>query len=219
MPVTVLASRQVPVGGNYTPPTWHGNLYAACCDCDPTNALRLATSGGSIAVTPTNLTISLARIIYFKPPANIVLNKIRFYGVGATTNVFRVAIYNGNTLARLTAELPITTVANAFGSVGTALNITLVKDQLYFIAVSVNAVGTVAGMLCLSPTQAATTGMVAVLPRSFPGNLSVNLGFNDFGFGQFAVTNGALPGTAPTIAEQTAWTGGFPLFFLDNNNV
>ncbi len=36
--------------------------------------------------------------------------------------------------------------------------------------------------------------------------------------GQFAVTSGALPDPAATLAVQGAWTGGMPAFFLDNSN-
>jgi hypothetical protein len=32
------------------------------------------------------------------------------------------------------------------------------------------------------------------------------------------VTAGALPNPAATLANQGAWTGGMPAFFLDNNN-
>ena len=59
-------------------------------------------------------------------------------------------------------------------------------------------------MLCMGPTQAATTGMIAVLPKSFPGNLDIDSGYIDGAFAQFAVTTGALPTTAATIVVQTA---------------
>jgi hypothetical protein len=199
-------------------PNWYGKIYVAYGRCDPQQLLRMATMAGSVATTPTNWTASIARIAYFRPPVDIVVNKIRYYGVGATTTIYRTAIYNADTLARLTAELPFTTVANAWGTIGTSLNLTLSKDQLYFIACSVNTTGTTPGLLCMSPTIGATTGQIQVVPKSWPGNLSLSLGYMDGGFSDFAVTTGALPTTAPTIAIQSAWTGGFPLFFLDNNN-
>jgi hypothetical protein len=173
---------------------------------------------GTVAATPTNITASIARIAYFRPPADLVLNKIRFFGVGVTSNIYRVAIYNGDTLARLTSELAFTTASGAWGSVGSALNLTLSANQLYFAAVSVNTTGTTAGCLCFSPTVAATTGLIGVLPKSWPGNLDIDLGYIDGAFAQFAVTTGALPNPAATIAAQAAWTGGFPLLLLDNNN-
>ena len=68
----------------------------------------------------------------------------------------------------------------------------------------------------MNATQAATTGQMQVLPKSFPGNLDIDLGYINGAFAQFAVTTGALPATAATIAVQGAWTGGFPAFWLDN---
>lgn len=199
-------------------PPWYGKIYGAYGRCDPQQLLRMAQMAGSVAATPTNISTSIARIAYFRPPVDIVVNKIRYYGVGATTNVYRTAIYNADTLARLTAELPFTTASATWGIIGTSLGLTLSKDQLYFIAVAVNATGTTAGVLCLSPTITSTTGQIQVVPKSWPGNLDLDLGYMDGGFADFAVTTGALPSTAPTIAIQSAWTGGFPLFFLDNNN-
>lgn len=202
-----------------SPLDWHGNLYACYGRCDPQQMLRMATMGGSVAPTPTNIGTSVARLSYFRPPADIVVNKVRHYGVGATTNVYRIALYDGDSLARLTAEQAFTTVANAWGEVFSNLGLTLSKDQLYFIAVSVNATGTTAGVLAMGATPGATTGAVNVLPKTWPGNLSVDAGYMDGGLAQFAVTSGALPDPAPTIAAQpTNWTGGMPLFFLDNNN-
>jgi hypothetical protein len=181
--------------------------------------LRAMATHGTVAATPTNIGIAVARIAYFRLPAALTVNKIRFRGVGATTNVYRCAIYNADTLERLTAELPFTTVAAAWGAVGSALNLSLSAGQLYFIAVAVNVTGTTAGLLCVSPTVAATTGLIGTLPKSWPGNLDIDaLAIPPFAFAQFTVTNGALPATAPAIAVQAAWTGGFPAFFLDNSN-
>jgi len=175
----------------------------------------MATMSGTVAATPTNISTSLARIAYFRPPANITVDTMRFFGVGATTNVYRAAIYNGDTLARLTAELPFSTTANTWGTIVGSLGLTLTAGQLYFIAVSVNATGTTAGMLCMAATQASTTGTIGVLPKSWPGNLGIDTGYMDGAFAQFAVTTGALPDPAGTILIQSAWTGGMPLIFLD----
>jgi hypothetical protein len=210
--------------GSWASPTatvanaWDGAINGCWGDGNPHTPFDGATMDGSVAATPTNIAITVARISYFRLPANITVNKIRFFGVGATTNIYRCAIYNGDTLNRLTAELPFTTAAATWGSAGTGLALTLTAGQLYFIAVSVNAVGTTAGCMCMSPTVAATTGLIGVLPKSWPGNLGIDLGYIKNGMAQFAVTTGALPATVPTIAAQAAWTGGFPAFWLDNNN-
>lgn len=197
---------------------WQGSIHAAYGRGDPQQLLRMAQMAGTVAPTPTNITTSVARISYFRPPKDITVNKVRYYGVGATTTVYRIAIYNGDTLARLTAETAFTTTANAWGEIFSGLALTLSKDQLYFIACSVNATGTTAGVLSMGPTIAATTGQIQVLPKSWPGNLDIDVGYMDGGFAQGAVTTGALPDPFPTVAIQSAWTGGMPLFFLDNSN-
>lgn len=205
----------VSIGGT---PSWYGNIYGAYGDCDPQRLFDLATCGGSIAATPTNISTSVARICYFRPPSNITVNKIRFFGVGSVTTTYRIAIYNADTLARILTETAFTTAANTWGSIGTGLNLSLTANQLYFIACSVNTTGTTAGVLCFNPTFAATTGQIPVLPKSFPGNLDIDSGYLRGAFAQFAVTTGALPDPAATIATQAAWTGGMPAFWLDNSN-
>lgn len=202
-------------GGN---PSWYGNLYSAFAECDPQESLRFAIKAGTLAVTPNAFTTTVARIAYFRPPANITVNKIRYYGVGSTTNQFRVAIYNGDTLARLIAETAFSTTNQTWGAAGSSLGLALTAGQLYFIAVSVNATGATAGPLCMSTTISDTTGRISTLPKSWPGNLDIDAGYLTGAFAQFAVTAGALPDPAPTIAGQGIWTGGFPMFFLDNNN-
>lgn len=198
-------------------PAYYGNVYAAYGNCDPSLALKLACTF-SVAATPTAIGTTVARVAYFRPKAAITVNKLRFYGTGVTSGIYQVALYNGDTLARLTSQLSVTTAANAWGSVGTSLGLALTANQLYFIAVSVNTTGTTSGPLCVNETITATAGQIAVLPKSWPGNLGLSAGYVDFGLAQFAVTAGALPTTAATIATQATWTGGMPLFFLDNSN-
>lgn len=201
--------------GSGSNPNWYGVVYGAYGGCDPQEVYDYATLTGSVAATPTNISTSVARIAYFRPPANITVANIRFYGVGTVATTYRVAIYNADTLARVTGELVISTTANTWGSVA-AGSVSLTSGQLYFIAVSVNATGTTAGLLCMNTTQAATTGQIQVLPKSFPGSLDIDSGYIKGAFAQFAVTTGALPATAATIAIQGAWTGGFPAFWLDS---
>jgi hypothetical protein len=200
-------------------PSWYGNIYASMGNCDPQKGLEGAIWTGSNAVTPTQLTTTVARISYFVPPADIVVNKIRFYGAGTVASVYTCAIYNGDTLARLTTSLTLSTTSGAWGSVGSALNLTLTAGQLYFMAVSVNTTGTTAGLMCLGTSMAAPAqAQITVLPKSWPGNLDIDSKYICGAYAQFAVTAGAMPDPAATIATQGAWTGGMPLFFLDNNN-
>ncbi len=202
--------------GGGSPPAWKGAIAGAWDDGSPSDLLDMMLNN-PINATPTNIAITVARCAFFTLDTQLVVNKIRFFGVGALTNVYRVAIYRLSDLARLTAELPFTTVAQTWGTAGAALNLTLLANTIYFIAVAVNAVGTTAGVQCMS----STTGRIGVLPTNWPGNLKINLvppKIGGTGFCQFAVTAGALPNPANTLALQGAWTGGMPAFFLDNNN-
>ncbi len=203
--------------GGGSPPAWKGAIAAAWDDGAPADLLDMMLNN-PINATPTNIAITVARCAFFTLDTQLIVNKIRFFGVGALTNVYRVAIYRLSDLVRLTAELPFTTVAQAWGAAGAALNLTLLANTIYFIAVAVNATGTTAGVQCMS----STTGRIGVLPTNWPGNLKINLvppKIGGTGFCQFAVTAGALPNPANTLALQGAWTGGMPAFFLDNSNL
>lgn len=198
---------------------WDGKVVAAYGDGRPGDLFQHLQRAGNVAATPTNITTSVARCNTFRLSADITVNRIRFYGVGATTNVFRVAIYRWSDLARLTSELAYTTVANTWGSAGSALGLTLSAGVIYFMATSVNATGTTAGPVCVGGTIAATTGQIQTTPTALPGSLSVDSGYlGSYAF-QFAVTTGALPATAATPAAGAAWTGGVPAYWLDSADV
>ena len=205
-----------PAGGNPTLP-WYGVLAGAQGRGDPNEMLLRVQSASNIAATPTNISTSIARCCSFMLPFDLTFNRIRAFGVGVTTNVYRVAVYRMSDLARLTAELAFTTAVDTWVSIGSALNITLSKDVAYFMAVAVNATGTTPGLTCMGGTIAATTGRINTIPASLPGSLSMGATNYQGGFQfQFAVTTGALPATAATLAAQAAWTGGMPAFWLDS---
>lgn len=199
-------------------PSYYGNFYAAYGNGDPQLAYSMANLGGSLAATPTAITASVARISYFRLPKNITVNKVRYFGVGAVTTIYGISIYNGDTLAQLSTYTTFTTAASTYGSVYSALNLTLTAGQLYFMAVSVNTTGATAGILSIGTTFTSSTGQEAVLPKSAPGGWSVDSGYVNGRLAQGAVTTGALPNPFPTVVLQAAWTGGMPLFFLDNSN-
>lgn len=183
--------------------------------CNPALAMLELQRAGNVAATPTNIGTSVARCSLFRPPQDITINTIRYYGVGSTTSVYRVAIYRLSDLARLTAESAFTTTASTWGVAASSLSLTLTGGADYFIACSVNATGTTAGVACLGGTVAATTGQIATAPGSLPGSLATSSGYLAGYFFQFAVATGALPDPAATLAAQAAWTGGMPCFFLD----
>jgi hypothetical protein len=156
----------------------------------------------------------------FVPEADITVNRIRYFGIGSTTTIYRCAIYRLSGLARLTSELAFSTAADTWGSAGSALNISLTKNTAYFMACSVNATSTTAGIAAIGGTTTATTGRVATAPAALPGSLALGATayLDSFQF-QFAVTTGALPATAASLAAPAAWTGGMPAFWLDSADV
>jgi hypothetical protein len=199
-------------------PAWKGVLAAACGTGDPERALALMQCAGVISPTPTNISITVARCAYFKLDTALTVAKIRWYGVGATTGLYHVALYNAATLARLALLDDFNTAAATWGS--GAFSVVLAANTLYFLAISVDTVGTTAGILALGATTAATTGQMK-RGTGWPGSLDFDLAspvIPPFGFAQFTVSNGALPNPANALADTVPWTGGMPAFFLDSNN-
>lgn len=196
---------------------WFGVCAGAANDGDPGYLLYAVLRAGNVAATPTNISTSVARCQTFMLPFDLTVNRIRAFGVGATTGVYRVALYRMSDLARLTAELAFNTAVDTWVSIGSALNVALAKDTLYFIACAVNATGTTPGLTCAGGTVAATTGRVNTTPANLPGSLAQGATAYHHGFRfQFAVSTGALPNPAATPAAQAAWTGGMPAFWLDS---
>lgn len=195
---------------------WETHVIAAlgAGRCSPDLALLEMQRAGNVAATPTNISTSVARCALFRPPQDITITSVGWYGVGSTSSVYRFAIYRYSDLARLTAETSITTSVDTWASVGIS-SLSLTAGELYFIAVSVNATGTTAGVGCVGGTVAATTGRINTAPNSLPSNLAAAAGYLSNYFFQFAVTTGALPNPAATLVAQAAWTGGMPLFFLE----
>jgi hypothetical protein len=197
---------------------WHGVLAGTFGDGNPWTLMQNVQRASNVAATPTNISTSVARCSSFVLPAAMTVNRLRAYGVGATTNVFRVALYRYSDLARLMAETAFTTAANTWVSIGSALNISLAANTRYFVAVSVNATGTTAGPVCWGTTTAATTGQVNTAPGSLPGSMALTSNYLQGFHFQFAVTTGALPDPAAALAAPAAWTGGMPAIWLDNAN-
>lgn len=195
--------------------SWQTKILGARGDGSPGLLLAMIQQGGIISPTPTNIGTSVARISFFRPLSDITINTIRFYGVGTVSNAYRVAIYRYSTGARLTNQLTFNTTAATWGSVSVSPAITLSADTLYYVAVAVSATGYTAGIAACGTTTAATTGQIQTAPQNLPGNLDADNYLNGY-YAQFAVTSGALPATAPTLAAPAAWTGGMPAFWLDN---
>jgi hypothetical protein len=195
-------------------PSWTKKVIGAYGNGDPSTLFALIQRGTVIAPTPTNISVSIARISFFKPLNSIDINTIRYYGLATVSSCYRVAIYRYSDGARMTGQLTFNTAAG-WGSISVSPAVTLAANTLYYIAVATSATGTTAGIQAMGTTVAAATGLINTAPQSLPGNLSAANYLNGY-YAQFAVSSGALPATAPTLAAQAAWTGGMPAFWLDN---
>jgi len=205
---------QLPEGGS--PPAWKGVIAACWQDGDPHRVLNLMLYFPRQA-TPTNITTTVARCAFFKLDTDLVLQKVRFFGVGATSNIYRFNIYRLSDGAQMTGEYAFTTATQTWGVAAGSVGVTLSAGVIYVIAVAVNATGTTAGVCCHS----GEAGRIGILPTHWPGSLKINAvppKIDAMGFAQFAVTAGALPTTLPTLVPQSGWAGGMPAFFLDTDN-
>ncbi len=198
---------------------WEGHIAAAFGDGNPVDMIQHLMRAGNTGVTPAQMTTTLARVSYFRLRTALTVNKIRYWGGQVVTGAYRIAIYNGDTLARVLTETTFDTPAAAWGEIGSSLGLALSANQLYFLAVAVSsgASGNV-GVTCFGQSATATNGALNALPKSWPGNLDADAGYIGAGFAGGAVTAGALPDPFPTVAAQAWTTGGMPMFFLDNSN-
>ncbi len=193
-------------------PAWYGKLYAARGTCDPVEQAwhenMLAVSGP----TPTGVTASVARVVQFMPPANITVNNIRLFGVGATTNLYKFAIYPvGSSTSKLWDSGTVTTASNTWLNLTTGLPITLTAGTEYWWCVTVVGTGTTAGFRSEAAPLGTNYGGADVAPL---GNSSLGLPV----YAQFAVTSGVFPTTLPTIvaaAYAGGTTGAVPFGWLD----
>ncbi|MFI5401310.1 MAG: hypothetical protein ACHQ1G_00010 [Planctomycetota bacterium] len=201
---------------------WAGKICAPYGNGDPNVMMAMMNAHlvAPVNATPTNISTSVARCSLFMLPQDLTVNKLRYFSLAAVSNAYSVALYRYSDLARLTAQIDFNTAGtNAWEAAGSSLAITLSAGVVYFLAVSTRATGTTSGVACFTIGGAANTPQRVVLPSARPGNLDIDAGYvADGNFVQFAVTTGALPNPAATIAVQAAWTGGMPAFFLDNSN-
>jgi hypothetical protein len=212
----IAAHAQTPHGGAKA---WEGVVAAALGDGDPSEMLSLMQTAGVVSPTPTNISITVARCSLFRLATALTVANMRWYGVGATTAVYRMAVYRVSDRVRVTPELNPNTTANAWNAAAVTPPVVLAANTLYAMAVSVDTIGTTPGILACGASTAATAGQIAVLPTSWPGSLDIDAVVPRIGgpaFAQFAVTAGALPATAPAFAAPAAWTGGMPAVFLDS---
>lgn len=192
---------------------WSGQIIGCARNGDPSDMLYHMQRGGVLGPTPTNIGATVARCQLFRPDYSITPATLRWYGIGAVAGIYTAAIYRYSDLARVSDQWTLTTTANAWNSVAVGTSFSLTGGTLYFVAVSANTTGTTAGIGSVGTTVAAATGQIQAAPTALPGSLSSSY-ISAYLF-QFAVTAGAMPTTAATLAAQGAWTGGMPAFWLD----
>jgi len=200
-----------PAGGG--DPPWYGVLYSNQNDCDPREMIREWNMLSVAGPTPTGITASLARCIMFTPPANITVNRIRLFGVGSTTNLYKFAIYAvGAGNAKLWDSGTVTTAANTWLNIATGLPITLTAGTRYWFCVTAVTTGTTAGFRSMAAPLGTTFWGAAAAPI---GALSLSLPV----CAQFAVSVGVFPATLPAVAAAAysgGTTGSVPFALLDN---
>lgn len=216
-----------PVAG--ATPAWAGNLHAAMGNGDPEWEWQLAHGwgAGTTAITPTNVTATVARVWVYAPEYSITVNRLRWFAVAGTAAAsnFRFAIYNAMTGAQVLAPQTLTfTGANRWTSHAIAA-LALSAGTKYFCALSATATATTwsmkaSGIPATYPPPESSPSMV-------PPNLRASNGFSRTWFGQLTVAAGALPATmsftgvggSSSPAQGSAWAGGgVPFMFFDNEN-
>lgn len=181
---------------------------------NPNDVIYEMQRAGNLAPSPTNISTTVVRCSLFRPYKGISVNNIRYYGIFDLNNIYRVAIYRYSDRVRLTDQLSLNISANTWGSVASSFN--LDASVLYFCAVSVSSTGSSAALASIGTSISSTTGRINSTPGNLPGSLNPSYAnLNNFTF-QFSTTSGSLPMIAPTLDVQSAWTGGMPVFFLDN---
>lgn len=193
---------------------WAGGLHAALDDGAPSGdkELNYLSGTGTLAtMTPTALTVSVARCWSYNCQFPVVVNRLRWWGIGATTS-HRFAVYRTIDNVQVIGPISLTTTADAWNSASVAA-VTLAPNTPYICAISTTTTGTTAGL-----RTSATPLLWPPLQASTPGGLALAIGDHRFWFGQFAVSSGVLPSTLPTLVRGSGWTAGLPLFFFDSNS-
>jgi hypothetical protein len=217
---------------------WYGKIIGAMGGGDP-NDLWARTKLGVVNTTPTNLGTTRARVAIITPEVDHTFNRIRYFGIGAVTGLYRMQIYNLVTGAPLltggsggSGAIVFTTASNVWRAVtdtgpggvggtgvGATLNLTLSAGVPYGVAFSTHTTGTTAGILCVDSSLSSTSGQM-LNPFGAPGNLDPAHGFMNVGYAELAVSTGVLPATCAwaNLLAPGSWTGGFPAVWLDNSD-
>jgi len=194
-------------GGSGTPEIWMSKVHAAYGDGDPYDAAQAGLSAAvaiSPVFTPTNIGVTVGRLVAFRFTQPITVANVRWYGIAAVSGIYTAAIYRDSDGARLWAPGAISTLANAWSSAAWAQ--TLLADTLYWLGIGASTTGTTAGFC--GPNRPREAAMSLANP-AFAGLSAVGLRWS-----QVALTAGSWPATLPTKVNAVAWTGSIPIFYL-----
>ncbi|MBI5793571.1 hypothetical protein HZA87_00580 [Candidatus Uhrbacteria bacterium] len=202
-------------GGGSNPP-WAGVLHATMGDGNSIYVARSMEVLNTVAgPTPTGIGTTVARCVGYRSAYAITVNRVRLLGVGATTNLYKFAVYpRGTGAARLWESGTVTSAANTWLSISAATPFSLSANTDYWFCVSAVTTGTTAGFRSM-PAPINTIQYNA--DNSPLGNRSLGLPV----FVQFAVTAGAFPATLPAVvaaAYAGGSTGSVPFAFFDNSS-
>jgi len=182
-------------------------------DSDPIKQMQAWVQGAVAGPTPTAITVSLARCVQFTPPVDITVQRIRLFGIGATANLYKFAIYRvGVGSAKVWDSGTVTSAVNTWLNISAGLPITLTGGVKYWFCVTVVSTGTTAGFNSLG----------APLGTTFWGADVAPLGARNLGLlvrAQFAVSTGVFPATLPAVAAAAyaaGTTGSVPFALLDS---
>jgi hypothetical protein len=153
--------------------------------------------------------------VQFTPPADIVVTHVRLFCTGATTNLYKFAIYPVGTGSAKTWDSGTrTTTANTWLDIttGTPASFTLTAGTKYWWCITAVATGTIAGF----------RSRAAPLGTNYYGANVAPLGATSLGlpvYVQFPVTSpGVFPATLPAVvaaAYSGKTTGTVPFGYLD----
>lgn len=195
-------------------------LFAAHGDGDPARYADMMNLAATVAgPTPAAISTTVARLVRFRLPKSLLIERFYQFGIAATTNQYGFAIYRTTDGARL-LDITVSTVANGWGVTNIASPfVQLDADTDYWLAVAARGTGTVAGMRSPSaPIHAAmfqrTGDSPFVLYETTP--VLRRIGLADYAQITLA-TASTFPATLPTLANPAyagGTTGSVPFVFL-----
>lgn len=193
-------------------PVWYGVLHATMADCNPIDQANLMHVTAVAGPSPTGVTASIARCVLFKNPYSITIRHVRLFGIGATTGLYKFAIYPKTVGSARTWESgAINSAVNTWLDITAGLPITLPIGE-YWFCVAVTATGTTAGFRSQPAPLGTNHWGTSVAPLG-----SRNLGLPEYV--QFAVTAGAFPVILPSLVAASyagGATGTVPFAWLDS---